>query len=744
VSGVSTGVAWIYADMDGVVDSAYLRVELPDSLLVHERITAGRDHACQLDAFGAASCWGWNGSGQLGEGTTDDSPEPIEVSGSIAFASISAGGEHTCATATDGTGYCWGYNGYYQLGDGSSTNSSTPIEVAGGLAFRQIAAGEYHSCGLTVDGEAYCWGYNGYGQLGTGNFSWYTEPEAVLGGHTFDFIDAGLYFTCGLTTDADLYCWGRGWDGQLGDDNFSSSTSPVLVAGGHSWKQFSTGWYAACGVTTNDAPYCWGSNSWSKGGHTGSGQGSPLLVGGGLTFEWVELGENHTCGLTTNGLNVCWGRNWDGELGTGTTTNQKSSPQLVAYGGTFEEGSFGSYFGCARDDGVGTYCWGVRGETGKLGDGVVSRFLQPAEAAVGVTVDGTNYDISWEGGCAVDVDGNAWCWGDNWNGENGDGSTDFAEYPVQVGADMGLVWAQVSRGDVHSCGVTDAGEGYCWGGNWRGMLGDDTYDGSLDPVLVTGGHTFSKIDAGYEGSCGITTDGALLCWGRYDSGRLGNGAGDFQDREYPDSVLMPVADAVVDLDLGYDYACALTEIGEMYCWGYGGYGSLGLGDWNQQNEPQLVSGGHTWTAVSVGERTTCAIDDADASYCWGRNDYGEIGDGTYNWYNSPQAVESLLSFAGVSVGSYHSCGISTTDVAVCWGANWNGQLGTNSTDDSTVPSLVGGGVSFLDIRVSKGEQSYGVDDAGQLWAWGWGGWDASVMGNGAAWLATRPVAVINP
>src|SRR5204862_302262 len=109
-----------------------------------------------------------NGDGQLGNGTTTNSATPAPVGGQLTYASVSAGSSHACGVTTSGgASYCWGSNAFGQLGNGTTTNSPTPVVVAGGLAFATLTAGLSHTCGITTTGgTAYCWGDNYWGELG--------------------------------------------------------------------------------------------------------------------------------------------------------------------------------------------------------------------------------------------------------------------------------------------------------------------------------------------------------------------------------------------------------------------------------------------------------------------------------------------------------------------------------------------------------------------------------------------------
>jgi alpha-tubulin suppressor-like RCC1 family protein len=149
-----------------------------------ESLSAGAGHVCGLVAGGTAYCWGSNQTGALGDGTNADAASPVMVTGGLSFSQISASQyffeNHTCAVTPSGDGYCWGNNSYGELGNGTTTGSNQPVLVAGGHKFIAIEAGWNSSCGLTTGGEVWCWGRNLFGKLGDGSGADSAVPVEVV------------------------------------------------------------------------------------------------------------------------------------------------------------------------------------------------------------------------------------------------------------------------------------------------------------------------------------------------------------------------------------------------------------------------------------------------------------------------------------------------------------------------------------------------------------------------------------
>ncbi|MHB1194470.1 MAG: Ig-like domain-containing protein [Longimicrobiales bacterium] len=300
-------------------------------------------------------------------------------------------------------------------------------------------------------------------------------------------------------------------------------------------------------------------------------------------------------------------------------------------------------------------------------------------------------------------------------------------------------WTSISAGWYHACGVTSTHEAYCWGQNVEGQLGDGTSTWRLYPALVAGDHEWASISAGYLHTCGVTTGGAAYCWGRGSYGKLGDGSGLNQ--------LSPVAVSgghtwAAVLAGGY-HTCGVTTGGTGYCWGYNNHGAGG-NVYGNRAIPSPVDGDLKWSSISPGFLHTCGVTTAAAGYCWGEGPNGELGDGTRTAGRfAPGPVAGNLVFKAVSADDNHSCGLSDTGHAFCWGRNGDGRLGDGTTLDRLSPVAVTGGHTFVALSASNAH-TCGLNPFGEAYCWGsapallGGGhqWSQVEVGNGACGLTT--------
>ena len=358
-------------------------------------------------------------------------------------------------------------------------------------------------------------------------------------------------------------------------------------------------------------------------------------------------------------------------------------------------------------------------------------------------------------------------WGDNIRGALGNNSTLTSGVPVAVdesGVLAGKTITQVAAGDDHTCALTSDKGIFCWGGNFYGQLGNGTSgfgSDSLVPVPVDtsgvlSGKTLTSVSAGRSHTCVVSADGAVFCWGYNFAGQLGNGAsGGGANSAVPVAVDMSKALAgktVVEVTVGSYYTCALASDGSAACWGYNNYGQLGNGTQIDSAVPVPVEApvglqGTTFAQISAGLAHTCAVTTIGSPFCWGYNDFGQLGNGSTRGSSVPIAVDTSGVLAGravteVSAGLIHTCATVEGSV-VCWGSNDSGQLGDGTFTSSNVPVRVDDSGVLKESKVSQIDVGYyyscALTSRGSAACWG----DGSIgqLGNGSKDPSPVPVAV---
>ncbi|HET9385213.1 MAG TPA: hypothetical protein VFO67_08705 [Gemmatimonadales bacterium] len=344
--------------------------------------------------------------------------------------------------------------------------------------------------------------------------------------------------------------------------------------------------------------------------------------------------------------------------------------------------------------------------------------------------------------CGVTVAGESYCWGSNQYGELGDGTTTDRPIPVLVRG--GLRFAVVSAGDYYSCGIAQTGAAYCWGYNGYGQLGNGAIGGiATEPALVTGGLSFAALSAGGYHTCGVSTAGAAYCWGDNSGGQLGDST--MTRRSSPVLVAGGLSFAVVSAggsSFGNpSHTCGVTTSGDTYCWGHNSSGQLGNGTTIRRLTPALVTGGRTFTHVSAGGGHSCGVTTTGDTYCWGYNGARQIGDGSATDQSTPMLVTGDLRFDAASAGYSHSCALRSSGEAYCWGSNGSGERGdgTNNNPRSN-PGLVAGSLYFVGVSARGGFHTCGRTAEGRAYCWGNN--DHGQLGDGTVTNRFTPVRVL--
>ncbi|MEO8553265.1 MAG: hypothetical protein ABI678_25000, partial [Kofleriaceae bacterium] len=667
--------------------------------------------------LGQLYCWGDNTYGQIGDGTIGAANErhvPTLVGGMLAgqvVTKVAAGSDHTCAighsttTGFDDAAFCWGDNSHGQLGDSSRTPRVVPTHnvphfSTGGPSngVLDIEAGSFFTCsfgyGLQFgfsQAEVYCWGKSDVGQSGQGVTFDILAPNKAIGGSVnsipnsisvgVDHACATLFEKLGNTFVQNTRCWGNNASGQIGDGTTTNRLTPTIVGGAHAMTSVVAGTSHTCGADIAGTTWCWGK------GDQGQLDHYPILVATTSPREMpaadvpnvsLSLGEDTTCFIIA-GVTHCVGANGDGQLGDGTTEDGWGAYPLplvatdgVAVGAHDVCQIVGGALSCAGDN-----------RDGQIGDNTLSPRLT-ATAVLGMETDVTDVSVAPDGTtvCAIRA-GSVYCWGDNANGQLGNGSVGGNHLtPELVPGVTGAV--KVSTSADHTCALatrhahgSDSYAVYCWGSNSNGQLGDQSGADRYTAATVPGLDLRATALSGNHGyACAIQQldeTAVLYCWGSNDQGKLGNGLPEDQ----PAPVQVALASPTV-IAAGYDHACAIAS-GMTTCWGNNDDGELGDGSTVDRPTPVLVNGSLALTRLTAGTNHTCGSDAATA-YCWGKGDRGQLDTyPTSTPATSPLALPlAHLPSTQISAGDGTTCFVHA-GALTCTGNNSNGQLGDGTT-----------------------------------------------------------------
>ncbi|MEU8763816.1 sialidase [Streptomyces sp. NPDC048659] len=332
--------------------------------------------------------WGAGRTGQLGNGTLNDSLSPTSVTSLFRgdVDQMSAGGTSSADSfvlaRTDKTVKSWGHNSSGQLGNGGNDNQTVPTTVPRLTNVKDIAAGGRHALALDTSGQVYSWGDNAYGQLGnnrTGDSR--TVPDRVQGMPKVKQISAGCDFSLALLENGKVYAWGRGIHGQLGNGGRATSSVPRQVSGLENIVSIDAGCYHALALTADDTVKSWGYNLYGQLGNSGTKSSTvPVDVDWLEGVSEIEAGAFHNYAKTSDSHVWGWGNNQYGQLleadesfADNISRTNRSAPVEIPRLEGVQHLAAGARHGVAvtADE---VFAWGNNSE-GQLGNGTtVSRF----------------------------------------------------------------------------------------------------------------------------------------------------------------------------------------------------------------------------------------------------------------------------------------------------------------------------------------------------------------------------------
>ncbi|MEQ1699945.1 MAG: fibronectin type III domain-containing protein, partial [Ilumatobacteraceae bacterium] len=571
-------------------------------------LAAGRAHTCAASLY-QVTCWGANNAGQLGRRTVGSNAGDAagEMGASLTQMTVTAGepvlaltttADSTCAMTTTAV-KCWGENADGQLGRDNTTDVGGPSFdlsvhtdwlVAGTIT--AIAGGGSHVCAALSTREVRCIGANAAGQLGIGSVA----ARGDQAGETaltptvelrqiapVDDVAAGTQHTCAELANGVLKCWGDNQYGQLGYGDTSNrgdaagemgaSLPAVNLGTGKLVYRVYAGGNITCAILTDATVKCWGNNEYgqlgygdtnNRGDQAGEmGNNLPTVnLGTGRTAVELSVSSYHVCALLDDLSVKCWGAGFSGRLGLGdTATRGDQAGEMgdnlpivnLGTGRTALQVTAGNGLSCALLDNITVKCWGYGPWLG-LGISNTSDYRGDAPGEMGDALPAVNlgtgrhalFIATTMNTCARLDNSTLKCWGNNFDGNNGNGTTTvLGDAPAETGDGLpvvdlgtGLTVGNFSVSPVHACARTSVGSLKCWGSNSLSQLGLPDQNNSrgdqpgemgnnLPAVPLPLAIVPSSVVAADSHTCVLSNSQRVACFGSNSKGQLGRASTEF-------------------------------------------------------------------------------------------------------------------------------------------------------------------------------------------------------------------------
>jgi T5SS/PEP-CTERM-associated repeat protein len=337
---------------------------------------------------------------------------------------------------------------------------------------------------------------------------------------------------------------------------------------------------------------------------------------------------------------------------------------------------------------------------------------------------GARVVAGWDYSFALQTNGTLWAWGRNDYGQLGDGTNVNRLFPVVVSGTcpssgaISNVWA-VAGGETHTVAADSKGTVWTWGNNSNGQLGNGTSINYYSPLAISGVSNVMGVAAGQYHTMAVQADGTVWTWGDNSYGQLGIGSSGGNTNVPAKAVGLT---QMIGLAAGAYHSVALRSDGTVWAWGYNGNGQLGDGTWTDQSVPEQLGTISNVVAIAAGGYHTVALRVDRTVWTWGYNNYGQLGDGTTTDSSVPIQINMLSNVVAIAAGQYHTLAVTATGQVYAWGYNGNGQLGLgyNDYDQHSTPQLVGSLSGVL--AISAGNHSLVVKSDGTIWSWGANGY----------------------
>ena len=327
------------------------------------------------------------------------------------------------------------------------------------------------------------------------------------------------------------------------------------------------------------------------------------------------------------------------------------------------------------------WIWGDN-SNGQLGNGTTT----DRATVTPIQVAGLSGIVATAGGCSHTVvltgDGTVWAWGYNGDGQLGDGTTNERHTPVRVNGLSDVV--AIASGCFHTMALTADGSVWAWGRNFEGQLGDRTTINRFIPVRINGLDAIAALAPGYYHTTILKSDGTVWTWGSNESGQLGDGT--TTNRTTPAQITR--LNGITAIKTGHSHTVALKSDGTVWTWGRNIEGQLGDGSTADRYIPAQVAGLSVITTIAARQHHTEVLTGSGTVWTWGHNQFGGLGDGTTVNRATPAQVANLNGVATIFGGGFHIVALKNDGTVWTWGYNIKGQLGDGTTTDRHTPVQV--------------------------------------------------------
>ena len=777
VTGKAYGTTKIEVTTNKLPNTVLIEVEVlkKDDITIPKTVS-GKDFTVALKSDGTVWTWGYNGYGQLGVGDKTNRYKPTKINIENVV-DISAGYNHTLLVTKDGKIYSFGSNSYGQLG--RSENTLLPKEIPNLENIEKVSAGAYHSMAIGKDGSVYTWGYNGNGQLGNGTTTSNSEPSKIRLTNITK-IESGEQISTAIDGDGNLYAWGYNYYGQLGNETTTNVYLPRKVLTLENIVDVAAEKETIIAVNKQGEVYASGYNGYGNLGNntkqnstkfekviekintttteTGTTETPTYLTG----VKSVTAGLNYAIATKEDGTAITWGINSYAQSSNGTTTNnllpvtlkysQEKDPIDKIINVSAGEGTTV----VAREDGK---VWTIgKNNYGQLGNSSVSNQKEfvciskpillfeetpirikgignTKNAKVNMSqgfnllynkVDNTDFTYEIKDTKIATVDKTTGTIKTVKKGKTSltvtdkiSGQTTSAD--VYVLGKEDVTFPQIESNNYATLTLKANGEIWGYGYNRNGQLGTGDTSSKILPTY-TGINNIVQIGLGTTHAIAVDTDGHVWTWGHNGYGQLGNGKTSgitLQKQQVKSPDGEGVLENIVSVAAGDSYSVALDKNGNVYTWGYNGYGNLGLGNTDYRTLPVKVDNLQGIIKIAAGNVSTFAIDNNNHLWAAGYNGYGNLGDGTTGDKTQFTKLQTIENIADISASPTNSTIALLLDGTVWgFGNNANNQL-TNA--GGAVPQQLQGPDGTLKNITSIGTgyyTGYAITSEEKVVAWG--------------------------